>query len=135
MILVEICRGVYKIFALGDSPNRCQLLDFLDDLESNLQKDGDRVLALLKRVAREGPPKNPDICHQIGNKIYQFSQGRLRVIWFYDEGKMIICTQGFIKKTPRTPQGEISNAKLAMKSYFEAKKSGLIEIIAVEEGE
>ncbi len=134
MILFEICQAHYKVFAIGTPPDSCQLIDFLSELGANLQKDGDRVLALLRRVARTGPPKNPDICHQIEGKINQFTQGRIRILWFYDEGKIIICTHGFIKKTPRTPTREISHAKTLMKNYFEAKGKGWIDIIPWEEG-
>lgn len=134
MILFEICHALYKVFAIGTSPDQCQLLDFLSELGANLQKDGDRVLALMKRVGRDGAPRNPDICHQIERKIYQFTQGRIRVLWFYDGGKIVICTHGFVKKTPRTPTREINQAKALMKNYFLAKEEGLIKIIPWEEG-
>ena len=134
MILFEICHSLYKVFAIGTPPDCCQLLDFLGELGANLKKDGDRVLALLKRVARDGAPRNPDICHQIEGKIYQFAQGRIRVLWFFDEGKIIICTHGFVKKTPKTPNREVNHAKALMKNYFEAKGKGRIEIIPWEEG-
>jgi phage-related protein len=134
MFLFEICHAVYKVVAIGSLPDGCQLLDFISELGANLQKDGDRVLALLKRVARDGPPRNLEICHQIEGKINQFTQGRIRVLWFYDEGKIIICTHGFVKKTPKTPTREINHAKALMKYYFEAKGKGMIEIIPWEEG-
>ena len=38
MILFEICHALYKVFAIGTSPDQCQLLDFLSELGANLQK-------------------------------------------------------------------------------------------------
>ena len=46
----------------------------------------------------EGPPENTEISHQIKGKLFEFIQGRLRVLWFYDEGKLIICTSGLLRR-------------------------------------
>ncbi len=91
------------------------------------------MLALLYRVAEKGPPRNTDVSHKIRGKIWQFSQGRLRILWFYDEGKMVICTGGFVKEAPKTPQGEIDSAESFRKRYREAKKAGRL-ILIKEEG-
>jgi phage-related protein len=132
MILFEIVKAGYAIYAIGKDEHYCQLLDFLDTIGSNLQKDGDAVLALLERAAQKGPPRNTEISHQIKDKIFEFVQGSLRVLWFYDEGKLILCTQGFIKKTQKTPSSEIEQATLIREKYFEEKKKGPFKIIKRE---
>ena len=42
---------------------------------------------------------NNDIRHQIQGDIYEFIKRRLRVLWFYDKGRVIVCIHGFIKDT------------------------------------
>lgn len=132
MVLFEIAKAGYSLYALGKNDKICQLLDFIDSLESNLQKDRDRMLALLERAAEKGPPRNTDISHLIKDEIFEFIQGRLRVLWFYDEGKLILCTQGFIKKTQKTPTAEIDLAISFKERYFKVKKKGPLKIIKKE---
>jgi phage-related protein len=87
---------------------------------------------LFGKVAREGPPRNAEISHQIKGKLFEFVQGRLRVLWFYDEGRLIICTSGFVKKGQKTPRSEIEHAIQVMNEYFEDKKRGEIRICEEE---
>lgn len=84
------------------------------------------------KVAREGPPRNVEISHQIKGKLFEFVQGRLRVFWFYDEGRLIICTSGFVKKNQKTPRSEIERAIQVMNEYFEDKKRGEIRVCEEE---
>jgi len=90
------------------------------------------MLALLGRVAIEGPPRNIEISHQIKGKLFEFIQGRLRVLWFFDEGRLIICTGGFVKKGRKTPRREIDHAIRLMDDYFEDKKKAQIQIYGEE---
>ena len=132
MYLFIVSKGFYTVCAAGREPDHCELLEFLQDLGPNLQKDRDRVLALFGKVAREGPPRNIEIFHQIKGKLFEFIQGRLRILWFYDEGRLIICTSGFMKKGQKTPRSEIEHAIQVMNEYFEDKKRGEIRIYEEE---
>ncbi len=132
MNLLLVSKGFYTVYAVAKSRERCELLEFLEGLGQTLQKDSDRMLALLGRVAMEGPPRNTEISHQIKGKLFEFIQGRLRVLWFYDEGRLIICTGGFVKKGRKTPRGEIDHAIQLMDDYFEDKKKAQIQIYGEE---
>jgi phage-related protein len=134
MHLLVISKGFYTVYAVAKSREHCELLEFLESLGPTLQKDSDRMIALLSRVATEGTPRNTEISHQIKGKLFEFIQGRLRVLWFYDEGKLIICTSGFVKKGQKTPRGEIDHATELMNAYFEDKKKSRIQIYG-EEGD
>jgi len=132
MNLLLVSKGFYTVYAVAKSREHCELLEFLEGLGQTLQKDSDRMLALLDRVAMEGPPRNTEISHQIKGKLFEFIQGRLRVLWFYDEGRLIICTSGFVKKGQKTPRGEIDHAIQLMNAYFEGKKREQIRIYEEE---
>ena len=54
---------------------------------------------------------------QLGNNIF-------RVFCFFDEGKLVILLSGFVKKTQKTPPGEIERAERLKKEYFNEKKKG-----------
>lgn len=51
---------------------------------------------------------------QQGNDIY-------RIFCFFDKGNLIILTNGFEKKTPKTPRKEIDKA-LRIKQEYEQEK-------------
>ena len=132
MHLVLVSKGFYAVYATAGKRDQCELLEFLGGLGPNLQKDRDRMLALLERVALEGPPRNTEISRRIKGKLFEFIQGRLRLLWFYDEGRLIICTSGFVKKSRRSPRYEIEHAIQVMSNYFEDKKRGEIQIYEEE---
>ena len=52
----------------------------------------------------------------------QLASDIFRIFCFFDEGKLIILTNGFQKKTQKTPQKEISKAKKIREEYYENKK-------------
>lgn len=73
---------------------------------------------------------NTKQCHYVDQeaKIYEYRKGRLRLFWFEDAGRVIICTHGIVKKTQKTPGKEVSKAKRIQREYFEAKAISGIEI-------
>ena len=44
-----------------------------------------------------------------------------RIFCFFDEGNLVIVTNGFQKKTPKTPKDEIKRAIRIKKEYFDEK--------------
>lgn len=51
---------------------------------------------------------------QLGSDIW-------RVFCFFDQGKLVILLNGFVKKTQKTPRQEIDKALGLMNSYYEEK--------------
>ncbi|MFN6064451.1 MAG: type II toxin-antitoxin system RelE/ParE family toxin, partial [Bacteroidota bacterium] len=52
---------------------------------------------------------------QLGSDIW-------RVFCFFDNGKLVILLNGFIKKTQKTPKNEIEKALQLMQKYYKTKK-------------
>ena len=103
---------------------------FVDDLRNAPPKDRDAMgmLAILETdVPLNGPNRaNKNKCRPLGHKIFEFKRGQQRVLWFYDDGKCIICTHRFAKKSQKTPPQEIDLAIERRKQYLQAKAEGLI---------
>lgn len=130
MKLRPILERAWKIYAVCDSRGDCQLAEFIAELPSNLSKDGDRLLALFEHVGERGPQHLPaERCHTLAPDIWEFICGRLRVAWFYDEGRMIVCSHGFIKKSQKTKRQDVELAVRARGSYFADKTAGKIYVI------
>ena len=51
----------------------------------------------------------------------------VRVLYFFDEEKIIIATNGFVKKQQKTPKSEIDLAKKRREDYFFRKEAGRYE--------
>ncbi len=52
----------------------------------------------------------------------QFGNDIFRIFCFFDEGKLVVLTKGFQKKTQKTPKKEIEKA-LKIKEEYEFEKS------------
>ncbi len=52
----------------------------------------------------------------------QFGNNAFRLLGFIDNGKFVIMTNGFSKKTRKTPQQEIALAEQRKKEYQERKR-------------
>jgi phage-related protein len=118
MRLERIRSGRWTVLAVCTERGDCPLAGFLSALSGDLARDGRRLLALLERVAVDGPPRNVEVSHQLAEGIWQFAQGRLRALWFYDEGRLVIVTHGFVKRSRKAPAAEIERAVVCRQAYF-----------------
>jgi hypothetical protein len=103
MYLHLIEKAKWRLYGIGSSPDTCEPFDSLKAFYQNFQRDVEKMFVILERAIKssEGPRCFPsEISHQVDkdNSIWQFTAGRLRLLWFYDEGRIIICTNSFIKK-------------------------------------
>ena len=123
MRLKKIASGTYTLYAIASDRDDCPLLDFLKKLGPNLHENRSALIALFDQVAADpdGPRLLPKTkSHTIAPGIWQFTEGRLRVAWFYDKGKIIICTHGFLKKTQGTRDSDKKEALKSREAYLAA---------------
>lgn len=101
--------------------NKLPFVEFLDSLNKT---DRAEVLALIEEF-RELKSKNQTLPKSISKYLkdgifelrVKHSNTISRSLYFYLENKKIIFTNGFIKKTEKTPSNEIEKA-LKYKNYF-----------------
>lgn len=59
------------------------------------------------------------------NGIYEirieYQSNIYRIFCCFDEGKLVVLFNGFLKKTQKTPKKELEKAQKLMESYFEQK--------------
>jgi phage-related protein len=111
----------FSVYAWEDDSG-CQVLKFLEQLRDESNTDAERIAYLIERTSELGPPSNERQCKLLDDGIYEFkAPNGARVLWFYDEGGLIICTHGFVKKKPKTPREEIKRAKKIRTKYLEEK--------------
>ena len=51
----------------------------------------------------------------------------VRILYFFDEKRVIIATNGLVKKKQKTPRGEIDLAKQRRVDYHQRKEAGTYE--------
>jgi phage-related protein len=51
----------------------------------------------------------------------------VRILYFFDAGRLIVVTNGFVKKQQKTPKSEILLAKTRRTDYFRRKEAGTYE--------
>ncbi len=128
MRLRRVRKGHWDVVAVCGPRGECLLLDFLTSLEAQLEPDGRSMLRLLSSVAEQGPPHNVEISHKIAGDIWELIARRLRVLWFYDQGRLVVCSHGFVKRTRKTPVKEIDKAQAMFDAYRNAKRSGSLKV-------
>jgi phage-related protein len=109
---------VREIIFFGD-----KVLSFYSSQEDKVRIKIEYVLDLVRFEPRV--PKKFFKKLENTNGIYEVrvitSQKSIRILCFQDEGNLIILTNGFIKKTQKTPKKEIKLAEKLKKEYLKFK--------------
>jgi phage-related protein len=114
---------VFNVDFYKKTDDSCPVEDFLNSLDDKMRAKVLREILLLENYGNElrEPYSKP-----LGDGIFELrmQQGSdiARVLYFFLIGQNIILTNGFVKKTPKTPSGEIELAKKYRKDYLERKK-------------
>jgi phage-related protein len=85
------------------------------------------MLALIDRVAAVGPPRNTAVSHTLQGPVWEFIQGSLRILWFYGNGRIVVCSHAMAKKGQKTPSQDIARAARMAAEYRAA--GGRVEVL------
>lgn len=128
----------WMIFTQG-TENQCEVLEYLADQKKSSPRTFKKMTAILEHAAKAGPQfQNTEKCEQLkGMKEAVFLEFKAkvkggqnaRIFGFVDEGRFIICTHGFSKKTEKTPEKQKDKLKKRYNSYMQAKHENKITII------
>ena len=93
---------------------------FLDSLDIKMRS---KLLMILKVLQEKGNQLREPYSKHLDDGIFEI-RGKVgsdisRVLYFFYYGGKIIITNGFIKKTQKTPHEEIEKAKCYRKDYIE----------------
>ena len=122
-------RVQWTLLAVCSDRGDCQLLEFLGDLDVGAGRESKHMLALMARTAEHGPPIKEDLCASLGDDIYEFRKSGLRVLFFYDAERTIICCNAYRKQSLKLGHGQKERAMAARAAYFAAKRAGRLEVI------
>jgi|SRR6185436_6870996 len=133
MKLVRLARKRWEVLGICDSRDECPVTRFLEDLKGTSYQLAAKQMArlLVVQVPANGPPRTEPICKPLGDGLFEFRRQpkgkKLRVVWFYGGGAVVVCAAAFTK-AERTPRTEIERARAYQRRYLEARRDGTLEI-------
>lgn len=90
-----------------------------------------KVIANLQLLEEYGNMAREPLSKELEDGIFELRtvEGNdiVRILYFFDKGRMIIATNGFVKKTQKTPRSEIELAKKRRKDYYRRMEAGTYE--------
>lgn len=100
----------------------CPVQEYLDSISPKLRAKTMRTIMLLEEFGTE---LRMPYSENIGDGIFELrsivGNDITRVLYFFMEGNTAILTNGFTKKTQKTPTNEIEKAKKYRSDYFSRK--------------
>jgi len=100
----------------GDIP----VEEFINSLDLKMSA---KVYRLIAMVAENGPDLREPYSKHLEDGIFelrtQVGSDISRILYFFIVGRRIVLTNGFIKKTKKTPKPEIDKAKAYREAYLE----------------
>ncbi len=116
------------MLALCSDDGSCALLDFLEDPDLD-RRESTKMLARIDHMARAGPSKNKEQFNTLGDDIFELKTRMLRVFFFYDEGRVIVCSHGHKKEGQKLDPRQKERALRVRTQYFADKASRNVEVI------
>jgi phage-related protein len=101
-----------------------EAMEFIDNLDSKAREK------VLYNIWKARSVNDNELFKKLTDEIWEFrtlhKKTAYRLFAFWDKTEktdtMVISTHGLIKKTQKTPQGEIDKAERIRKEYFKTKK-------------
>lgn len=113
----------FKVDFFRKTNGSCPVKEFLDSLDAKMRA---KVLRQILLLENNGYELREPYSKALGDGIFEVRaiQGNdiSRVLYFFVEGNKIILTNGFIKKTQKTPHMELYAAKRYRKEYMSRKE-------------
>ncbi len=137
IIAYEIRRGArFRLMAVGIQENdkvHLPYLEFQHDALCRAAKEWPKLVRILDHTADHGPPRDEEKSKPLREGIFEFrTKGGLRLLWFYDEGHVVICVNGYIKQRQKISNAEMDEAIQWKNNYFAAKRSETLKEITIQ---
>ena len=102
---------------------KCPVVEFMDSLPGKVAQKVTWVLDIIE--THDNLPSSyfkKLVNTEIWECRIQFGSNIYRIFCFFDGNSVVILTHGFIKKTQKTPKGEIERAERYMNDYLKRRK-------------
>lgn len=115
---------MYDIKFYRKENGQAPALKYIESLSPKLRAKTQRSVMLLEEYGPVlGEPDSKKLDDQIFELRTSFGSDTGRVLYFFVTGKTIVLTNGFLKKTNKTPRGEIKRAHQYRADYLERESA------------
>jgi hypothetical protein len=128
--LLVIVRAEWLVVATVDARGGCPVRRFLEQLLRDAPAEHSHVIARLRELAKRGRVTDERKARHLGDGIYELkTRGGVRVLYFVDEGRVIVCTDALKKPKPRQLSWLITRSVTVRASYLNAQRVGALRIV------
>ena len=110
----------FKIVAYEKENGEVPVEKFLENVNPKMRA---KIYGLLEILQEKGNRLREPYSKYLGNGIFELrgkvGSNNTRVLYFFYHNGKIILTNGFVKKTQKTPRAELEKAKAYRKKYLE----------------
>lgn len=110
----------YQVIFFEKDNGQAPAEEFINALDVKMSA---KVYRLLMMIAENGPELREPYSKHLDDGIFELrakvGSDISRVLYFFFVGHRVIVTNGFIKKTQKTPKAEIDKARAYRKAYIE----------------
>jgi mRNA-degrading endonuclease RelE of RelBE toxin-antitoxin system len=125
-----ISRGLWTVLAVYSDEERCDVLKFADQLERVNPNEHARLLRAFERLSASGPSRNVRRSRPLAHGIFELkTQGGVRVPYFFDEGRVVVCSEALPKPKSRGLAVAIERAARTRWRYLNDKRRGALPIM------
>lgn len=104
-----MAKAEFDVMLYETSNGDCPVQDFLDSLDDKMAA---KMYGMIKLLEEYGPALRMPYSEHLQNGIFELrakvSSNTTRVLYFFYVNKKIILTNGFVKKTQKTPKKGIT---------------------------
>ena len=110
----------YDVLLYEKSNGTCPVQEFLDSLDNKMAA---KMYGMIELLEENGPALRMPYSEHLQDGIFElrikFSSNITRVLYFFYVEKKIILTNGFVKKTQKTPKNELLTAIKYRQEFLE----------------
>lgn len=120
---------MFEIVFYRDSNGEAPVMRYLDELAASASKDSrvklNKIRDYMKILELYGTRAGePYVKHIVNTGLWELRPLRDRIFFFSWSGERFILLHHFVKRTQKTPQREIEQAKRNMRDYIERSGDG-----------
>ena len=114
----------FEIIFYKTEKGEVPVADFLDSLDVKMRE---KMLMSIRLIKEKGFKVRLPYSEELEDGIFELrakvGSNITRVLYFFFVGRKIVLTNGFVKKTQKTPKAEIERAKRYRKDFFSRKEN------------
>jgi hypothetical protein len=130
MKLHLMARGAWTVYAAYADEERCPVLDFANQLRRDDRREYARLMRAFDQVAACGPPRNVRRSRALAHGTFELkTSGGNRVLFFFDEGRVVVCSEAMPKPKKRGLAEAVERAARTRWRYLSDKRRGDLLIV------